>query len=70
LRHDRSRGRSKEIVHVVDDGDEGPISGRGDSRCDGIGLDMSNPVESRRIAWDMVERVVGGMDPSFGCSRR
>lgn len=50
MRHDLSRGRSKEIVHVVDDGDEGPISGRGDSRCDGIGLDMSNPVESRRIA--------------------
>ena len=70
MTHDRSRGRSREIVHVVDDGDDGPISGRGDSRWDGIGLEMSNPVESRRIACDMDERVVGGMDASFACSKR
>jgi hypothetical protein len=52
LIHDRSNGRRRDIVHVVDDGDgdEGPTSGRGDSRCDGIGLDITNPVESRRIA--------------------
>ena len=70
MRHDRSRGRSREIVHDVDDGDDGPISGRGDSRCDGIGLDTSKPVESRRIACDMDERVVWGIEASFGCSKR
>ena len=66
--HARRSGRRREIVQVVDT-DDGPTSGIGDSRCDGIVSEAFRPVESRRIASDMLESVEDGISASLGWRR-
>jgi hypothetical protein len=68
--HDRRRGRIREIVHVVEMGEEGPMSGIGVSRWDGIGFEMAKPAESTSMAWAILVSVDCGMEASFGCRRR
>jgi len=45
------------------------MSGIGDSRCDGMVFKAFRPVESRRIASDMLESVEGGISATLGWRR-